>query len=151
MNLPANALVVVADGRKVLFLKNHGSGAKIDLRTEAHGARDERKDHEMKSDAPGLTRQRFGYGRPAVDEAVFHQLDEERWAARIAADINGRILNHEIDNLIVIAPPRTMGVLRGHWHKETAQRLILELNKEMIDRPIPDIEALLSGEAAPPR
>jgi protein required for attachment to host cells len=150
MTIAAHSLVLVADGRKVLFLKNQGSGKRIDLRTIAHDARDDRKDHEIKSDAPGLTQQRFGFGRPAVDEPDFHQLEEDRWAAQIAADINDRILRHEVESLIVIAPPRTMGVLRRHWHKETAQRLILELNKEMTDRPIADIEALLMGEAAPP-
>ena len=36
MNLPNNTLVLVADGRKMLFLRNHGDGAQIDLRIEAH-------------------------------------------------------------------------------------------------------------------
>jgi hypothetical protein len=36
------------------------------------------------------------------------------------------------------------------WHKETAARIVGEQVKEMTDRPIPDIEALLAGDAAPP-
>ena len=36
MNLPNNTLVLVADGRKMLFLRNHGDAAQIDLRVEAH-------------------------------------------------------------------------------------------------------------------
>ena len=35
MPLPHNALVLVADGRKTLFFRNHGDENQIDLRTES--------------------------------------------------------------------------------------------------------------------
>ena len=41
MPLPHNALVLVADGRKMLFFRNTGDEQQIDLRTEAHDARAE--------------------------------------------------------------------------------------------------------------
>ena len=44
MPLPHNALVLVADGTKVLFLRNHGDENQIDLRTESHDARQDRKE-----------------------------------------------------------------------------------------------------------
>ena len=53
MPLPHNALVLVADGRKMLFFRNHGDENQIDLRTEAHDEREDRKDREIKTDAPG--------------------------------------------------------------------------------------------------
>src|SRR4051812_8158639 len=54
MPLPHDALVLVADGRKMLFFRNHGDENQIDLRTESHDARRyQRKDREIKSDAPG--------------------------------------------------------------------------------------------------
>ena len=36
MALPHNALVLVADGRKTLFFRNHGDENQIDLRMESH-------------------------------------------------------------------------------------------------------------------
>ncbi len=53
MALPHNALVLVADGTKALFLRNHGDQNQIDLRTESHDKREDRKDREIKTDAPG--------------------------------------------------------------------------------------------------
>ena len=47
MPLPHNALVLVADGRKMLFFRNRGDGNQIDLRTEAHDQRKYRKDREI--------------------------------------------------------------------------------------------------------
>jgi protein required for attachment to host cells len=59
-------------------------------------------------------------------------------------------LNGDFDALAIVAPARTMGALRPLWHKEVSARIIGEHVKEMTDRPIPDIEALFTGEAAPP-
>jgi protein required for attachment to host cells len=150
MALPHNALVLVADGRKMLFLRNHGDETLIDLRTEAHEQRVDLKDHEIKSDAPGTTRQSFGFGRPAFDETDFHQADKDRWARDAADELNKRALRNDFDALAIIAPPRTLSVLRKDLHKEVERRIVLTLTKEMTDRPIPDIEDLLVGEAAPP-
>jgi len=150
MALPHNALVLVADGRKMLFLRNHGDDALIDLRTEAHDQREDLKDRDLKTDAPGTMKQSGGYGRPAMDETDFHQQEEDRWAKAAAEELKKRALRNDFDALAIIAPPKTLGVLRKELHKEVERRLVLTLNREMTDRPIPDIEELLVGEAAPP-
>lgn len=150
MALPNQALVLVADGRKMLFLRNHGDEDMIDLRTEAHDERDDRKDREIKSDAPGTQQQSFGYGRSTYEETDFHQLEEDRWAKDAAEELKKRALRNDFDVLAIIAPPKVLGVLRKELHKEVEKRIVLTLNKEMTDRPIPDIEELLVGEAAPP-
>ena len=150
MALPHQALVLVADGRKLLFLRNHGDEAQIDLRMEAHDQREDLKDHEIKSDAPGTSKQSFGFGRPALDEPDFHQLEKDRWAKDAAEELKKRALRNDFEALAIIAPPKTLSVLRKELHKEVEQRIVLMLNKEMTDRPIADIEDLLVGEAAPP-
>lgn len=85
-----------------------------------------------------------------MGEVDFQQQAEDRWAAETAELINRRALSSSFEHLAVIAPARTMGELRKHWHKEVERRLIAELTKEMTDRPIPDIEALLVGNGSPP-
>ncbi len=150
MALPNLALVLVADGRKVLFLRNHGDQNQIDLRTEAHDFRDDRKDREIKTDAPGTMKQRWGDGRPAMDETDFHQQEKDRWAKDVADELKRRALKNDFKALAIIAPPRTLSVLRKELHKDVEKRIVLTLNKEMTDRPIPDIEEMLVGEAAPP-
>ena len=150
MALPNQALVLVADGRKLLFLRNHGDQNQIDLRTEAHDFRHDAKDREMKTDAPGTQGQSFGYGRPAMDETDFHQLEEDRWAKDAAEELKKRALRNDFEALAIIAPPKTLGVLRKELHKEVERRIVTTINKEMTDRPIPDIEELLVGEGAPP-
>ena len=150
MALPHRALVLVADGTKVLYLRNHGDQNLIDLRTESHDEREDRKDREIRTDAPGTNKQSMGYGRPAMEETDFHQQEEDRWVKDAAEELKRRALRNDFEALAVIAPPKALGTLRKELHKEVEKRIVLTLNKEMSGRPIPDIEELLAGEAAPP-
>ena len=150
MPLPHQALVFVTDGRKMLFLRNQGDENQIDLRTESHDEREDRKDHEIKTDAPGSSKQSFGWGRPALDEADFHEQEKSRWAKEAAERLNRRALNKNFEALAIIAPPKTLAELRKNLHKEVERRLVATFNKEMTDRPVADIEDLLVGEPAPP-
>jgi len=148
MPLPHNALVLVADGRKMLFFRNHGDENQIDLRTEAHDERQERKDREIKTDAPGTTKQSGGYGRSTYEEADFRQQEEDRWIKDAAEELRARALRNDFDALAIVAPPKALGVLKKCMHKEVEKRIVCTVNKEMSGRPIPDIEALLNGHTA---
>ncbi len=146
MPLPHNALVLVADGRKMLFFRNHGDENQIDLRTESHDARRDRKERDFHTDAHGTARQSFGSNRPTYEETDFQQLEEDRWIRDAADELKARVLRGDFDSLAIIAPPKALGVLKKCLHKEVEKRLLCTVDKEMTGRPIPDIEALLAGE-----
>ena len=129
MPLANLALVLVTDGRKTLFFRNHGDVNQIDLRTEAHDG------------------QSAGHsGRVAYEETDFHQLEEDRWAKTSAEEINRRALANDFDSLAIIAPPKTLGELRKQLHKEAAKRVVCEIPKEMIGHTIADIEKLIVSQ-----
>ncbi|MBA3526162.1 MAG: host attachment protein [Sphingomonas sp.] len=150
MAIPHGALVLVADGKKMLFLRNQGDAEIIDLRTEAHDERQDRKDRDIKTDAPGSQSPRVGMGRDTMEETDFHQQEEDRWVKDAAEELKKRALRNDFEALVVVAPPKALGVLRKELHKEVERRIVATFNKEMTDRPIRDIEELLIGEAAPP-
>ena len=143
MPLPHNALVLVADGRKMLFFRNHGDENQIDLRTESHDARQDRKEGYFRTDAPGTVKQSFGFGHSTYEETDFQQQEEDRWIKDAADELKARALRGDFDALAVVAPPKALGVLKKCLHKEVARRLVVTVNKEMSGRPVPDIEALL--------
>ena len=117
MPIANNALVLVTDGRKTLFFRNHGDVNQIDLRTEAHDERADLSDGEMKTDAPGSTHQSTGNGRSSYEETDFHQLEEDRWAKSAAEDVNKRALANDFEALAIIAPPKTLATAQ-QLHKE---------------------------------
>jgi protein required for attachment to host cells len=152
MTIAHNTLVLVADGRKALFLRNQGDEQQIDLRTAAHREREDRKDRDIKTAPAGQSPAPAGTGLAGgtMEEPNFHQQEEDRFARDLADTVNKMGLNGDFDALAVVAPARTMGTLRPLWHKEVTARIVGEHVKEMTDRPIPHIEALFAGKAAPP-
>jgi protein required for attachment to host cells len=151
MPIPNNALVLVVDGRKMLFFRNQGDENQIDLRTEAHDERDDASfDRELKTDAPGTAAAGAAGGgdthRPAMEETDYKQQEEDNWVKEAADKLRKRVLRNDFDHLCIIAPPKALGVLRKALHKEVEKRVVCTINKEMSGRPIPDIEALITSE-----
>ena len=146
MPIANHALVLVTDGRKTLFFRNHGDINQIDLRTEAHDERVDQSDGEMKTDAAGSTHQSGGDGRSSYEETDFHQLEEDRWAKSAAEEVNKRALSNDFEALAIIAPPKTLGELRKQLHKEAAKRVVCEIAKEMTGHTIADIEKLIVAQ-----
>ena len=144
MNLPNNTLVLVADGRKMLFLRNHGDAAQIDLRVEAHREQENPPNRDQASDAPGRSFASVGSSGSTMEETDFHQIAEDRFAAEAADLLRQRALSGDFETLVVVAPPRTLGELRKHYHKEVASRIINEINKDLTGCPINEIEAALT-------
>ncbi len=142
MKLPNNSLVLVADGRKLLFLRNHGNESTMDLQLEAHQEQQNPPTREQGTDAPGQIS--LGGGRrSAMEQTDFHQIEEDRFASEAAEILRDRALSGDFKTLVVVAPPRTLGELRKHYHKEVASRIVQELDKDLTGFPISDIEAAL--------
>lgn len=147
MPIPNNALVLVIDGRKMLFFRNQGDQNQIDLRTEAHDEREDADfDRELKTDAQGSASPSAGFGRDTMEETDFKQQEEDNWVKEAAEKLRKRALRNDFDHLCIVAPPKALGVLRKALHKEVEKRVVCTINKEMSGRPIPDIEALITSE-----
>ena len=176
MQVPHKAFVLVADGRKLLFLRNEGDTEFPDLKVEMAQEHPNPADRDQKTDAAGgASGSQMGASAPAaaqgggmsnagasrsgrggqggafapsrgsMEETDFHQLEEDRLAAEAADMLKKRALANDFESLIIVAPPKTLGELRKHYHKEVEQRLAGELPKDLTGHTIPDIEAALKA------
>lgn len=148
MGIANDTLVLVTDGRKMLFLRNEGDQEHMNLQVERKARRNDAPDRDLSTDGPGSVFQSGGSGRSSYEETDFHQLEEDRWAHEAADRVNSRALTNDFDELVIIAPPKTLGELRKKLHKETEKRTILEIDKEMTNQPLNEIEELIDGETA---
>jgi len=146
MQIPHDSFVLVADGRKSLFFRNEGDGAYPNLIVEGEDEHADRKDREIKSDGPGRAFSSVGDGRSAFEETDFHQQEEDRFAADTAAMLKERALRNDYESLVVVAPPRTLGELRKHYHKEVERRLVAEIPKDLVNVPVAEIEKVLQAQ-----
>ena len=143
MQIPHNSFVLVADGRKSLFFRNEGDDEFPNLVVERGEDQPDAKDREIKTDAPGRSFSSVGAGRSALDEPDFHQQAEDRFAADTAAMLRDWALGSGDDKLVVVAPARTLGELRKHYHKAVEARLVAELPKDLVNTPVAEIEKIL--------
>jgi protein required for attachment to host cells len=146
MQIPHDSFVLVADGRKSLFFRNEGDGDFPNLIVDRERSHADARDRDMKSDAPGSAFSGVGDSRSAYEEADFHQLEEDRFAAATAEMLRERALRNEFEALIVVAPPRTLGELRKHYHKEVERRLVAEVPKDLVNVPVAEIEKVLQAQ-----
>ena len=144
MRVPHNAFVLVADGRKMLFLRNEGDAEFPNLQVEDVREQDNPATSDQGTDAPGTAFSSTGSGRSSYEQTDFHQIEEDRFAAGAAAMLNGRALRNEFESLIVIAPPKTLGELRKHYHVEVSNRLTGEIDKDLTGHTVPQIEEALA-------
>lgn len=143
MQVPHKSVVVVTDGRKMLILRNEGDNVHLDLKVERAVEQDNPSDGDQKTDHAGRSSSSIGAAQNSMHEVDFHQQEEDRFAADTADLLKTRALKNDFEALIVVAPPRTLGELRKHYHKEVSQRLTGELDKDLTGHPIDQIEKLL--------
>ena len=146
MALPHNALVLVTDGRKMLFLRNHGDENQIDLRTEAHDEREDRKDHEIKTDAPGdQAERRLLAARPRRRPTSTSRRRTAGPRTPPTSSTSARCATTSMRWRSSPRPRRWACSARNCTRRSSGGSS--HAPKEMTGRPIPDIEELLVGEA----
>lgn len=146
MQVPHNSFVVVSDGEKMLFFRNQGDGEYLKLEVERKRVQDNPAHHEQASDLAGRAMSTTNGRGGSFEEVDFHQLEESRFAAETAELLRKRALNNDFDRLIVVAPPRTLGELRKHYHKEVEKRLAGEIAKDLTGHPVEEIEKIIAAE-----
>ncbi len=140
--------ILVADGAKALFLENVTDAQNPNLvvrRVEEH---DNPPNRDQQSDRPGRMPDPGPGQRSGLAEADWHRLEEARFAAE-AADILYRLAHRgAFKRLVLVAPPRTLGELRAHLHKEVSSRVVAEIGKDLTNHPGDKLEKVLLAELA---
>ena len=133
MQIPHNALVALANGEKFVVMRN--TGLPFDPRLE----RIADLDLELTNFSAGVRHQ-----DPAGQRNGSTQIDELAHGAAIAEWLNGRALHGEVDDVVIVADPKTLGQVRQHCHKELERRIVGELAKDLVNSPVRTIEQVLA-------
>jgi protein required for attachment to host cells len=144
--IPHDALVLIGDGRKALFLRNKGAPARLRFEVEDVFEQDNPSTSEQGTDQPGRAVTGVGTARNgAIEGTDWHRLAEERFAVEIADTLYRRIHAGHCEKLVVVAPPRVLGEMRKAFHKEVAACISAEVPKELTSHPVAEIEKILSA------
>lgn len=137
MKIPAGAWVLIADGKKALFLRNDGDDDYPNLHVIKKTTQTNPPAHEQGTGAPG--RMSNGMGpKSAVEDTDWHQLAKDRFAADTAQLLHEQ--SGRFEQLILVAPPHILGELRKDLQTDVSTKVIGELRKDFTHHPIDQIE-----------
>lgn len=137
--------VVVCDGAKALILVNAGDGMHPNLKTVEVREQDDAKTSEQGTDAPGRSINSIDARRSAMEQTDWHAQDEQRFLTDLAKRLDTAVTKGEAKSLIVIAPPRALGVLRQAYTHALRGAVKAEIDKDYVRMPVYEIEKKLAA------
>jgi protein required for attachment to host cells len=137
--------VVVCDGAKALVLQNAGDAKFPNLKTLEVFEQEDLATHEQGSDKPGRMPAGVGPGRAAVGQTDWHDRSEGEFLTRLAHHLDAAVSAGKTKSVILIAPPRALGMLRPAYSQALKGALRAELDKDFVKMPVHEIEKHLSA------
>ncbi|QIG54453.1 attachment protein [Altererythrobacter sp. BO-6] len=129
MKLPHQAHVAIADGTSFVLFRNQGAMFEPRL---------------IEEDKPELEVTNFSAGSRDGDQIGRMlgrtDLKELGHGAAVAEWLNAKAIAGEIEQLLIIADPKTLGEMRLHYHSELRKKLVGELDKTLSGQPTEKIE-----------
>jgi protein required for attachment to host cells len=124
-----NCLVLAADGARISIFRNVGGAFApvLELIEEIHEPVP--RSSELGDDKPGRSSQSASVRKAALERSDQHQQAEDRFAKHAAELLDKRTRDAK-DGLVLVAAPRTLGMIRQHYGSETGDRLIAEIAKD---------------------
>lgn len=136
--------VVVCDGKKALVLENVGDEKFLNLKARQVHEQPNVRTHEQGAAAPGRSIFSVENRRSAMEQTDWHDLEEQKFLHRLASHLEAEIHAGNAKSLIVIAPPRALGVLRKVYPPNLRGALRAEIEKDFVRMPVGEIEKHLA-------
>jgi protein required for attachment to host cells len=137
--------VIVCDGKKALILENAGDEKFLNLKTREVQEHADPKTSDLGTDEPGRSFSSVGSGRSAVEQTDWHRQEEDRFLQKLVGQLDHAVNAGEVKSLIIVAPPRALGVLRQAYSQNLRNVLRAEIDKDLVRMPVDEIEKRLAA------
>ncbi|QFT76080.1 host attachment protein [Erythrobacter sp. THAF29] len=135
MKLAHKAHVALVDGESFTLFRNEGQIFEPKL---------------VKEDNPELDVTNFSAGVRHQDhigqELGRTQLEELAHGAAVAEWLNAKAISGDLNEVLIIADPKSLGEMRQHYHSELEKRVIGEIDKTLTGMPIDKLEQAIASE-----
>lgn len=130
----ATTWILVAHEAGARLFENHGPGKGLELIEEVEHAAGRERDREITSDRPGRSF-RKNSGDPRRAAMSSSQGPHERAVANFARELAQRLQHGRTQNrferLVLVAPPRFLGLLRSSIDTPTSHLVVGSLDKDL--------------------
>lgn len=136
--------VLVCDGRKALILQNKGDEVYPQLVVSEVFEQKADATRAYGSDAPGRVHQVTG-AKSAVEQTDWHDQMEQQFIRRLSDHLDTLVASKTIESIVVVAPPRALGVLRSTYSAGLRHAIKNEVAKDLVALSAYKIEQALTA------
>jgi len=101
--------------------------------------------HELGADAPGRVVSSVGSIRSAVEQTDWHDQAERAFLVNLVRELEAALATGKTKSLIVVAPPRALGMLRPVYSHKVRNAVRAEVDKDLVKHPVHEIEKHLTA------
>ena len=145
MIIRSGAVVLVADGRRVRLLRNEGDAAQVAFAPLFEMSIDDPPTRNLGSDRPGRMQVAAGERHSAYADTDWHRRAEEDFARGVAGLLEAVLDESGAGDVVIVAPPQTLGEMRSHYGRATRERLVAEMAKDLTGEPLDRIAAIVGA------
>ncbi|MCG9917073.1 MAG: host attachment family protein [Phenylobacterium sp.] len=142
MDLTGTTWIVVADGDQARIFEERQRAGEV-REVEAHRMGRVGGDYPRAAAHGATVHDRAGYGQHGAGEHAPHQEAEDRFLERVAESLVEPLRHNTFESLVIMAPPRALGVLRQALPKAAQARLVGTDPHECIRETAEDIRGRL--------
>ena len=139
--------VVVCDGQKALLLQNAGDDKFPNLQTKEVFEYKNDPTRDQGTDAPGRSMNSVGSARSAMEQTDWHEQAERDFLVGLAGRLDAALSAGSMQALIVVAPPKALGIIRQAYSPHSKGALRAEIDKDLVKMPVHEIERHLTGHS----
>jgi protein required for attachment to host cells len=141
--------IVVADQAEAIFYDTPSLQARLQEVAHISDPLAHRHDRDFSSDRPGRSYESVGGQRHAIErENSPRSREAVRFARRISRRLDEGRRKGEYDELIVVAGPPFLGLMRAELSRPTRQRVVHEIHKDLVHSPVESLQSHLPASAA---
>jgi protein required for attachment to host cells len=141
--------IVVAESARARVFSRAGKRGSLREIADLSHPESRLHDTELSSDVPGRSFDSHGQGRHGMEQSTDPQDREaQAFAGEIAQHVEHGRREGSFEALVLVAPPKFLGLLRSELNKLTRDRVVAEINKNLVEADQKTIEHQLS-EAIP--
>lgn len=144
-NIGHKSWVIVCDGAKALFLRNDGDAGLVNLTVVEHQSQPDEATRDLGSDRPGRVHQSHGASRSAMEETDWHEQAEAEFLKGVANKVEKLVESREIKAMILVAPPKALGILRAELASLPEGIIRAEIDKGLVRLTVSEIEKHLAA------
>jgi protein required for attachment to host cells len=141
--------IVVADQAEAIFYDVPALNARPKEVGRISDPLAHKHDRDLVSDRPGRAYESVGKARHAIERENDPRYQEAvRFARRISCRLDDSLHRDEFDELVVVAGPPFLGLLRKELSEQARRRMVHTINKDLVHSPVEALRKHMPESAA---